>query len=225
MKKIENKELLLSYLTTAPYTDYFHGEIKEYAMIVEYEMGEYVVKPEELPAYLYLMVEGRCSVRTLLANGKTVILQTLKAPCLIGEMELLRQVPSFAVQALEPCRMLAIPLKQCGPMLLNDAVFLRVVGSELVAKERMESLKILHSFGYPLEKRLAYFILENRQGNRFCEKKVHIAESLGVSYRHVETVMKDFVKKGYLVKEKLIYTIVNEEALRGLCRELDGFPD
>ncbi len=68
------------------------------------------------------------------------------------------------------------------------------------------------------------FILENRQGIYFYVKKVHISESLGVSYRHVEKVMNDFVKKGYLIKDKLVYAIADEPALKELCRELDGCP-
>lgn len=226
MKIIENEKLLGAYLDSAPYTDYFGGAVKIHTLLVEWDMGEYIMRQEETSEYLYLMVEGRCSVRVLLSNAKSVILQTLKAPVLIGEMELIRQVSSFTVQALERCRMLAVPLRQCRQFLLNDPYFLRAVCFDLIGKERTESLKLIHAFGYPLENRLAHFILENRQGNCFYVKKIHIAESFGVSYRHVEKVMSDFVKKKYLSKEKLIYTIIDEQALRRLSRELtDGQPE
>ena len=221
MKLTEHTEILDTYLSSRPYTDYFHGHIKEHTMLAEYETGEYVLRQDESPAYLYLMVKGRCSISILLANGKTVILQTLKAPFLIGEMELMRPVSSFTVQALENCRMFAVPLHLCRYFLLNDPHFLRAVCFELIGKERMESLKLLHAFGYPLENRLAYFILENCQEDRFYIKKVHIAESLGVSYRHVEKVMGDFVHKHYLSKEKLVYTITDKAALLTLSRELE----
>lgn len=221
MKIIEDTELLNTYLASRPYTDYFCGSVRPHTRLIEYAAGEYILKQDTPPTFLCLMVIGRCSISILLANGKSIILQTLKAPCLIGEMELIRPVSSFTVQALERCRLLAVPLDQCKYFLLNDPYFLRAVCFDLIGKERTESLKLIHAFGYPLENRLAHFILENCQENRFYIKKVHIAESLGVSYRHVEKVMGDFVRKQYLSKEKLIYTITDECALKALSRELE----
>lgn len=221
MKIITDEKSRNRYLDSEIYKKYFGEKLRNCTLLVEWEMGDDVLKQGENPVYLCLMVEGRCSVRVLLVNGKSMILQTLKAPCLIGEMELIRQVSSFTVQALERCRMLAIPLDKYKDFLMNDIRFLQAVCVDLIGKERSESLKLLHAFGYPLEKRLAHFILENRQGNRFYVKKVHIAESLGVSYRHVETVMSDFVKKGYLSKEGLVYKITGEEMLQALGGELE----
>lgn len=224
MKTLKNISLLNQYVTCPPYTDYFHPKMREFTSLVEFEPGEYVARQDVLPAALYLMVSGRCCVRVLLANGKSVILRTLKAPCLIGEMELIREVSSLTVQALENCRMLSIPMASARSLLLGDPYFLRRLCSDLINKERTEALSLIHAFGYPLENRLAAFILDNRQDSLFLVKKVYIAESLGVSYRHVEKVMSDFVKAGYLSKRKLTYTILDEEALGNLARELDGEP-
>lgn len=221
MEIITNPSLLEQYLASPPYTDYFHGDVGKYTQIAEFDAGEYILRQDVLPDYLYLMLSGRCFVRVLLANGKSVILQTLKAPCLIGEMELLREVSPFTVQALEKCRMLAVPLNPCRSHLLRDSYFLCRLCSVLIGKERTEALTLIHAFGYPLENRLAKFILDNRQENRFYIKKVHIAESLGVSYRHVEKVMSDFVKNHYLSKQKLVYTITDESALSSLAQELE----
>lgn len=220
MKIIKNALLLNEYVSSAPYTDYFCENLIPYTQIVDYEAGEYIFRQEELPKYLYLMLWGRCSVRMLLANGKSIILHTMEAPCLIGEMELIREVPTFTVQTLEKSRMLAIPWNECKSFLMNDPYFLRRVCFDLIGKERLNAASLIHAFGYPLENRLAKFILDNRQENQFFIKKVHIAESLGVSYRHVEKVMSDFVKKNYLSKAKLVYTIVDERSLSELAKEL-----
>lgn len=221
MDIIKDSAVRGKYLRGKPYADYFSKELWAYTQLVEYKAGEYVLEQEAASQFLYLMVEGRCSVRVLLANGKMVILRTLKAPSLIGEIELVEELPSFSVQALERCRMLAIPLDVCRSRLLGDPYFLRRVCSDLVKKERIEALKLIHSFGYPLENRLAHFILENRQENLFLIKKVHIAESLGVSYRHVEKVMNDFVVKGYLAKHRLVYEITDERRLLALSKDLE----
>lgn len=81
---------------------------------------------------------------------------------------------------------------------------------------------LVRSFAYPFENSLAKFILDHCQEDYFLIKKVEIAESLGVSYRHVETVMSNFVEKKYLCKQKLIYTITDKEALLHLAKELDS---
>lgn len=220
MKIIENPVLLNHYLTAEPYTSYFHENLHACTQVFEYEAGEYILKQDTLPSHLFLMVFGRCCVRVLLANGKSVILQTLKAPCLIGEMELIQGVSSFTVQALAKSRMLALPLNQCKTYLLGDAYFLRRLCSDLILKERVEAFTLLHSFAYPLENRLAKFILDNRQENHFYIRKVLIAESLGVSYRHIGKVMGDFVARDYLSKQKFVYTIRDEKALTALAQEL-----
>lgn len=221
MKIINDSFLLNKYLTSAPYTNYFRENIHAYTQILEYEAGEVIIRQDTPPSSLYLMVAGRCCVRVLLANGKSIILRTLKAPCLIGEMELIQDVSSFTVQALEKSRMLAISLRECKSNLLGDTYFLRRLCSDLILKERVEAFTLLHSFAYPLENRLARFILDNRQEKYFYVKKVLIAESLGVSYRHVGKVMNDFINEKYLSKEGLVYTITNEEALTALAQELD----
>lgn len=221
MKEIKDSLLLNEYVSCEPYTEYFSDYIRSYAKIVEFEAGEYVFLQDERPKCLYLMLQGRCSVRMHLANGKCIILHTMDAPCLIGEMELIREVPSFTVQTLEKCRMLSMSLRECRTYLLNDARFLKRLCYDLIGKERMNAASLIHAFGYPLENRLAKFILDNRQGNQFLIKKVHIAESLGVSYRHMGKVMRDFVNEGYLLKNKLVYTILNEKALIALAKELE----
>ncbi|MBQ7795547.1 MAG: transcriptional regulator YeiL [Lachnospiraceae bacterium] len=220
MKTIKNPIIRKQYLASELYRAYFKDTMIEYTQVLEYDAGEYVLQQSMEPVYLYLMVQGRCSVRASLANGKSVILQTLHAPCLIGEMELVRDVSPFTVQALEKCLMLVIPLKQCRNILLQDSYFLRRLCSDLVWKERMEALSLICTFGYPLENRLAKFILDNRQENCFYIKKVHIAESLGVSYRHVGKVLNDFIARRYLSKNKFVYTIIDEEALASLAEEL-----
>lgn len=221
METINNSKLLERYLHEKPYIDYFRDYLHPYTKIVDFESGEYVLKEAETFTCLYLMISGQCNIRVMMANGKSVILRTLKAPCLIGEMELIKDMTSFSVQALMECRMLAIDLDECKNRLLEDSFFLRKLCSELIYKERSEALSLVRSFAYPFEDRLAKFILDNRQGNKFLIKKVQISESLGVSYRHVETVMSDFVKKGYLSKNRLVYTIENKGMLKKLARELD----
>ena len=223
MKQIKNPTLLRRYLSSPPYVHYFQTARWEGAHIVDYSAGEYVLRQTAPPDHLCLMLTGRCYVRFFLSNGRSVILQSLRAPCLIGEVELFQNTAPLLVQALERTWILAIPLSRCREDLLRDPHFLRQVCSDLILKERSNSLSLIHTFGYPLENRLAKFILDNRQENRFYIRKTLVAESLGASYRHVGAVFSSFVQKGWLTKEKLVYTIADEPALAALTRELEPF--
>ena len=198
MKQIKNPTLLRRYLSSPPYVHYFQTARWEGAHIVDYSAGEYVLRQTAPPDHLCLMLTGRCYVRFFLSNGRSVILQSRT-------------------------RILAIPLSRCREDLLRDPHFLRQVCSDLILKERSNSLSLIHTFGYPLENRLAKFILDNRQENRFYIRKTLVAESLGASYRHVGAVFSSFVQKGWLTKEKLVYTIADEPALAALTRELEPF--
>lgn len=222
MKILHDPALLQSLLSRPACTDYFEPQFRPYFQLVEFSAGDRIVHQDAPADRLYLMLDGRCHVRVGLANGKSVILHMMRPPCLIGEMELLRQVSPFTVLALETCHMLALPMEPCGPMLLENVYFLRRVASDLVWKERGMTLTLLHTFGYPLENRLAKFLLDNRQGDCCDIRKVVMAESLGVSYRHMESVMSRFVRAGYLSKEKLTYRITDQGALAALARDLDS---
>lgn len=136
MKLIHDPSLLEQYLSGPPYTDYFEDGFRPYTQVMDYAAGESVLQQGVPSRYLFLMLRGRCCVRVALANGKTMILQTLKAPCLIGEMELLQEVSAFTVQALEKSRMLALPLIPCGAVLSRNVHFLRRICSDLILKER-----------------------------------------------------------------------------------------
>lgn len=223
MKQIQNPTLLRRYLSSPTYVHYFQDMVWPDTRIVEYSAGEYVLCQNVPPSHLCLMLTGRCCVRFLLSNGRSAILQSLRAPCLVGEIELFQNTAPLLVQALEKTRMLAIPLSQCREDLLNAPHFLRQVCSDLIVKERNETLSLLHTFSHPLENRLAKFILDNRQGDRFYIRKVHIAESLGASYRHVGAVLSSFLQRGWLTKDKLVYTIADEPALTALARALEPF--
>ena len=65
----------------------------------------------------------------------------------------------------------------------------------IARKEGNNARRLIYSSGFPLDIRLADFILNNSEGKIFRIKKVEIAEILGASYRHIETLMADFVNK------------------------------
>ena len=221
MEILHNRDQLLTALENQFLTDLIPNEIRQYAMLVQYSPGETLIRQGSIPVNLYCLIHGRCSVHTYLSNGKRMVLSSLNAPCLIGEIELLEMCDTtFSVKVLEKSILLAFPLSLCRSTLINDNRFLRKLCILIADKEKRNARRLMISGGFPLEYRLAEFILNNCEEDDLKLKKIEIAETLGVSYRHLEKVMSDFVSGGYLRKEKLIYSLEDRPKLESLAAHL-----
>ena len=221
METIKSIKSAERYMKNRGFNELIPQAVQPFCSVVRYEAGETIVEQGEEPVNLFYMVQGRCSIHTYLSNGKKIILNNASAPCLIGEIELLELGnASFSVIALEKSVLIVMPLSLCRETLINDNNFLRKLCALISRKETANARKLIHVSGFPLENRLADFILNNSEGNCFRIKKVEVAESLGVSYRHLEKVMSDFVEKKYLRKEKLEYHIINRKEIISLADRL-----
>ena len=221
MEKTKDRNALNREYETEFLKDLIPDEARPYGKLRKYSSGELLIEQGEEPENLFCLVRGRCCIHMYLSNGRKMILSSPEAPCLLGEMEIFDMSPTnFSVEALEDSTVIALPLKDVRDILLENNRFLRQLCLIIADKERSNSKKLMHAGGFPLENRLAGFILANSSGIVFRIKKVEIAETLGVSYRHLEKVMSDFVAAGYLRKEKLTYYIEDADALIGLADKL-----
>ncbi len=223
MKIIKNDRLLKQILQEKEYERYFGHQIDEHVFLADFSAGETIIYQDEKPDYLYYLIKGKCRVSAFMENGKTVIINTLTAPCLVGEIEIIKNDSPFSVETMQNCRAVVIPVNRCRNILLNDNRFLYQLCVSLVDKERNNAINLAHHISFPFEYRLAKFILDNSDGKTFKLKKTIIAESLGISYRHLEKVMNSFIAKGYLKKEKLTYYITDRNALDKLADSLTIF--
>lgn len=223
MQTIRNKKQLADALSSPAYQDWFGDRFRADAQLVEVQAGEVFIRREEEAQALYLLLSGRISIHAELPNGKRRILRTDAAPVLLGEMELLERTPfAMSVQALESCRLVRLSFARCRETLLSDPVFLRKLAILLGNKERTGIVRLFSAVGYPLAVRLAHFILEMREGDRYLVRKVEAADSLGVSYWHLSEVMSAFTAAGYLRKDGLKYTITDEPALQALAGQMEA---
>lgn len=221
MDELKNENLKKHYLADPFYRQFFPEDLADRISLVRCRNGEDIICQGQAGTALYVLLSGRCSVSQLLPSGRTVILRTHAAPCLFGEIELLRgQEAAMSIRTLQDCDLFRLPLDQVRNRLINDNRFLRNLCMYITEKEAKNSMQLFQTFAYPLENRLALFILNNLEGSRFRIKKVYIADSLGVSYRQTENIMRRFTEQGILRKQGLVYTVRDREALETLCREM-----
>lgn len=218
MIQIENKTQVEEYYNHFPLVDYFGFDVKPFTKIIQFENDELILREGEEPYYLFYLIDGRAKLFLTHDNGRISLVNFLSAPCFIGEMELL-DAQRFAngVKAITKCTCFAIQSKLCKEQILQDAKFLRHICVFLGKKAISNTDNYSRNQSYPLDVRLAVFILTVSNNGYYRERHTEVAEYLGVTYRHLLYVLADFVKRGIVKKTPQGYHIENIKMLREIA--------
>lgn len=218
MKIIREQEILEDYYRRFPLSDHFGFNIVSYISVVKFDSDEKILDEGEYPKFLYYLINGRAKLLLSHENGRVSLINFLNAPCFIGEMELLgAQEAANGVTAITPCTCYAIPIELCRDELLNDTKFLQHLCLFISQKAIRNTYNYAQNQSYPLQVRLANFILFTSYRRMYREKHTEVSEFLGVSYRHLLYVLADFVKRGLLEKTEQGYYIRELNALRKIA--------
>lgn len=220
MIKIENKTQVEEYYNHFPLVDYFGFDIKPFTKTIQFENDELILREGEEPNYLFYLIDGRAKLFLTHDNGRISLVNFLSAPCFIGEMELL-DAQRFAngVKAITKCTCFAIQIELCKEQILQDSKFLRHICVFLGKKAIMNTDNYSRNQSYPLDVRLAVFILTVSNNGYYRERHTEVAEYLGVTYRHLLYVLADFVKRGIVKKTPQGYHIENIKMLREIAEK------
>lgn len=219
---INESETLEKYYDQYPLSDYFSFDIHPYTSIVIFDSAESILREGDNPDFLYYLINGRAKLFLSQKNGRISLINFLNAPCFIGEMELLgAQEAANGVTAITPCSCYAIPIMECKDRILNDTKFLRYLCLFLSQKAIGNTYNYTKNQSYPLEVRLANFILLTSCNHLYREKHTEVSEFLGVTYRHLLYVLADFVKRGILNKTEQGYYIQDLNALSKIAEGIE----
>lgn len=217
MKQLLDENLLNAIWADHPLADYFSFPIRPYTKVVEFESEELIFDKDERPEVLFYLFEGRAKLSLADDKGGISLIDFVESPCYLGEMELIgAQERAQSVQAITRCRCFSIELKECREQLLEDVTFLKRLCLFLGKKARHNMENYVRSQAYPLENRLATFVLLTMHHGMYTEKHTEAAEYLGVTYRHLLYVLANFRKQHILEKTPQGYKIRNMEALKDL---------
>ncbi|WP_346847352.1 MULTISPECIES: transcriptional regulator YeiL [unclassified Clostridium] len=224
MKKINNSELMNTYINKYNINDIFTSDMREYMELFHFKRNEFLCKEDEPIDYLFFFVEGKAKVYISLKNGKSLLICFYYPLMVLGDLELVNfTMATTNMEVIEEAYCIGLSFKKVREKLLNDAKFLRFICSSLGNKmdtvSRNGSINLL----YPLENRLASYIMATREeGNRvvFNETLTEIAELLGTSYRHLLRTINNLINREVLKKDNYGYEIINEEILRSLAVDL-----
>ncbi len=196
----------------------FSFPIEPFLSVQTFQRGDMIIHEGDTPDYLYYVLEGRAKIFTTQPNGKVALLNFITTGAFIGELELLQDATySKGVQALTDLQCFAISIQQVKSLLLQDAHFLRLLCAYLSRKATMHSSRFAQGLSFPLENRLAEFILISSHEGIYKEKHTEVCEYLGVSYRHLLHVFAHFIKQKKLSKQGRTYIIEDATALQKMA--------
>lgn len=229
MEKVYNDQLKELYINKFKLNDIFTDEMSGYMELVLFKKGEYICNENERMEYLFFLVKGKGKVYVILKNGKSLLLSFYYPLTVIGDIEIVNNCyTSSNIQALEDSYCIALPLNIVREKLLKDAKFLRYVCDSLGWKLQSSSNNSSINLLYPLENRLASYILaareeviiDNKRVYIFNEKLTELAELLGTSYRHLLRTINALIHKGVISKENGYYKILDKRLLKTLSADV-----
>lgn len=223
MQIMQDSTVISTYINKFSINEIFCFDILPYIQLIQFNVGEFILNEGGTSEYLYYLINGKAKLYLTHKNGKVSIINFIESPCFIGEMELIEaQTKSNGVQALTVCHCFAISLMNCKDKILNDIKFLRYLCVFLSKKAINNTDNYTKNQSYPLENRLAAFILLTSNNLLYTEKHTEVSEYLGVSYRHLLYVLANFVKRGILQKEDCGYRIIDLNILNKLAKEMNS---
>jgi len=219
--KIYKGDIKRKYLETNSIAHLFSFSIEEFIEIREYQRDEWIIQEGMRPSFLFYVIEGNAKIYVTHQNGKVYLINMIKANDYIGEMELLNdEYYTKGIQASTKTICFALPFYFYRERLLEDVIFLRELTQFLSRKATHMAAKYSQSLAFPLENRLADFILQASDEEIYKEKHVTVCDYLGVSYRHLLYVLAQFCEVGYLQKEGRHYRIKQYSSLYKLAEML-----
>ena len=192
-----------------------------------FKKGSHICQKGDKLDYFYFFVKGRAKVYISTPNGKSLLIRFYSPLQLIGEAEITCDKDADCnIQAIEDCICIGIPINIIQEISTYDPKFLKFICQSLSYKLTSTSASTSLNLLYPLENRLASYLLALYPSDLNPEDKVmtdnftQLAELLGADYRHFLRIVDKLCSKNIIKKEKRSLVIVDRQALSELAVDL-----
>ncbi|SHJ99916.1 Crp/Fnr family transcriptional regulator [Tepidibacter formicigenes] len=235
MIKIKNEKELNYYIEKYKLNNIFEKDIKKYMELHFFKKGEHIYRCDENINYFYFLVKGRAKVYTISKNGKALLLRFYK-PCeIIGDIEIIQEIEkernkfySCNVESLDNTIWIGISFDNMKKHVKDDIKFLKYISKSLAYKLCQLGNSSVLNLLYPLENRLASYILAltyDTNSNKdiieieMCKLK-DIAELLGSSYRHLLRTINALSDKKIIERKRNYIKILDGKKLEDLAGDI-----
>lgn len=196
---------------------------------LRFQKGEHLCRYREPVSSLLFLLEGRASVSITPPHGRTHIITFCEAGALIcGDVEVaLGNTLATADLRAEggPAWCAALSIEEHRAVLLADAEFLRYSFRRVAGEMIHDSLCAANNLLFPVDERMAAYLLTASVERVFRGNLTHTAQLLGVSYRQISRVMRGFAERGWVEKGAEGWHILNFAALANFSAAVEPLPE
>lgn len=192
--------------------------------LCRYAKREYICHVRESVERLVFLLAGKVSVSLTPPHGRTHIITYATVDDLIcGDVEVAlgNAVASADLQAEEEAVCLTLPIAAYREALRGDNDFLRFALARLAVQMVRQSVYTANNLLFPLENRMAAYILYYAEGEHFRVNLTHTAELMGASYRQLSRVMRGYIEAGLLQKENNGWRVLDRVGLEALAVDIE----
>lgn len=229
MQQIHNIDELNYYVHKFKVADIFEKDMRGFMELHSFQRGEQIYRTSEKAGYLYFLVKGKFKVFTVPKNGKALLLRFYEPFQVIGDIELLCEVDSICnLEVLNEVICIGISVEIIKNYCMDDMKFLKYIAKNLAQKFLESSISSSINLIYPLENRLASYLLASLQEDENSKNIVGIATNkltdmadfLGTSYRHLNRTLGILQNKKLINKERNFIEILDRKKLEDLAGDL-----
>lgn len=225
MKLLNDKNLMKHYIDKFQLDTIFDKDMSSYMKLFLCEKGEMICKIGDELEWIYFLVKGKLKVFNLLLNGKSTLLRFSTPLSIVGDLELFKKYKiKNNVEALNEAIIIGIKADDVKKYASEDSLFLRFVIENLSHKlYTFSNLSALNQ-AYPFINRFASYLIaitSDENNNKLIDEiktnnLTELANFFGVSYRHLNRVIKDLCDSGIIKKNNKEIVILDYERLKDM---------
>ncbi|MGL5278493.1 MAG: Crp/Fnr family transcriptional regulator [Cetobacterium sp.] len=196
MKKIEQ------YINFYNLDDILIKEVHEKLLIKHYKKGEYILEAHKGTNSIYFIVEGTVEVSCILDNGNQICLNILRPLEIFGDIEYInKEEVLFDVVAKSDVVVILLPFQLAKEHLEDNINFWRFLAIE-GNKKLLNTNRAIFYKSTLKAKDIFIKYLEDNGGEITFKSLDELSGRLNISYRNLTRIIKFYINKGTIVKDR-----------------------
>jgi CRP/FNR family transcriptional regulator, putaive post-exponential-phase nitrogen-starvation regulator len=224
MKEIMDTKRINHFLSKFGLEDVLPEALRQHLALYRFKSDEALCLQGEEPQYIHFLVQGKVKVYTTSTEGKTLLINFTTPLGVIGEIECLKGKENLnTVTAVSPVETIGVH-KRWLSQFEGEVPFFRFLLDMVIHKFYLKSISLSSSLLYPVEVRLASYLLsvspEDEEGVHSGLSMANLKDTanlIGTSYRHLNRVLQGFCSSGLVERSKGTLIVKDLKGLTGVA--------
>lgn len=207
---------IADHLESFGLADMFTQRLQRAMRLESYAAGKRLFTQGDTADTICFLVQGKLKVSMLSPEGKRLIL-AFKSPFdIVGDIEYVRHCPFInTVEAVMDTVVIRIPNELVRAEMADNTAWLQFLLETITHKFEMKSRAMNFNLLYSVDVRVASYLLSMTPEKPVIDSTslVDMADLIGTSYRHLNRVLQQFERNGWIMKKRGTITLLDRKAL------------